>query len=56
MLELNILNDYFEYAMPLEMIAQKNSCSTAYVLKVVHYHTVVRPYEIMKCRELLWRS
>ena len=52
-MEYDILNDYLNHAMPLHMVAAKNGCSTHYVLKVVHYHCVVKPYEIMKCKELL---
>jgi len=52
-MELEIIHDYFTYAMPLHMLAQKHQVSKHYVLKVMHYHIVTKPYEIMESRKLL---
>ena len=52
-MEILIIQDYFKYAMPLDMLARKHGCSKHYILKVIHHYIVGKPYEIMESRRIL---
>ena len=41
-----IIKDFNTLAIPMDMIAKKNGVSLHYVIKVIHYHNVVRLKEI----------
>ena len=48
-----IIREYYAYAMPLDMLARKHQVSKHYVLDLIHYHIVGKPYEIMESRKIL---
>ena len=50
---LEIISDYKEFAMPLDMVATKHGVSIGYTLNVLHYWSVVRPYELMETSKIL---
>jgi len=50
---LEIISDYKNLAMPIDLIARKNNCSLHFVIKVLHYATVEQPQQIIDCKKIL---
>lgn len=50
---IEIISDYKEFAMPLDMVAIKHNVSIGHVLNIIHYWSVARPYELMETSKIL---
>jgi hypothetical protein len=50
---LEIISDYKEFAMPLDMVANKHGVSMGYVLNILHYWSTTRPYELMETSKII---
>lgn len=48
-----IIEDYNNLAIPLDMIAKKNEVSLHFVISTVYYWTVLRPKMLLGLKEML---